>query len=127
MKFDSKYIEDLGKYLIRKVRATIPEVRVNGSEESRWFGCVNISFDSVEGESLMSKIPNFAVSSGSACTSASLEPSYVLHAIGVSDELAHTSLRIGLSKFTTKKELDASVKCPNSSEKSLVKEKSLIF
>jgi cysteine desulfurase len=87
----------------------VPAVVVNGSETSRWFGCVNVSFEAVEGESLMSKMPKFAVSSGSACTSASLEPSYVLKAIGVSDELAHTSLRIGLSKFTTKNEIDGFV------------------
>jgi cysteine desulfurase len=106
MKWDSPYVEELGKYLIKQITSRIPEVVVNGSQTSRWFGCVNISFDSVEGESLMSKINQFAVSSGSACTSASLEPSYVLKGIGVSDELAHTSLRIGISKFTTKKELD---------------------
>jgi cysteine desulfurase len=106
MKWDSPYIENLGRYLIKQVRANIPEVVVNGSESVRWLGCVNISFDAVEGESLMSKIPRFAVSSGSACTSASLEPSYVLKAIGVSDELAHTSLRIGISKFTTRSEID---------------------
>ncbi|KAH0790646.1 cysteine desulfurase, mitochondrial [Histomonas meleagridis] len=106
MKWDSPYIEDLGRYLIQKVQENIPEITVNGSQKSRWFGCVNISFDSVEGESLMAKISEFAVSSGSACTSDSLEPSYVLKAVGVSDELAHTSLRIGLSKFTTKEEID---------------------
>ncbi|OHS99315.1 Cysteine desulfurase, mitosomal [Tritrichomonas foetus] len=109
MKWDSPYIESLGKYLIEKVRAEIPEVIVNGSEESRWFGCVNISFDCVEGESLMAKVPEYAVSSGSACTSASLEPSYVLKAIGVGDENAHTSLRIGISKFTKKSEIDSFV------------------
>jgi cysteine desulfurase len=106
MKWDSPYIEGLGRYLIAQIRAKVPEVVVNGSETERWLGCVNVSFDSVEGESLMSKLPRFAVSSGSACTSASLEPSYVLKAIGVSDELGHTSLRIGLSKFTTRDELD---------------------
>ena len=106
MKWDSPYIEALGKYLIQQVTSRIPEVVVNGSQTHRWFGCVNISFDCVEGESLMTKLHNFAVSSGSACTSESLEPSYVLKAIGVKDELAHTSLRIGLSKFTTKEEID---------------------
>ena len=109
MKYDSPYIEGLGKYLIQMVRKEIPEVVVNGSEKHRWFGCVNISFDGVEGESLMAKVPNYACSSGSACTSASLEPSYVLKAIGVGDEMAHTSLRIGISKFTTKDEIDSFV------------------
>lgn len=106
MKYDSPYIEALGKYLIEQVTKRIPYATVNGSQTHRWFGCVNISFEAVEGESLMATIPNYAVSSGSACTSASLEPSYVLKGIGVGDELAHTSLRIGISKFTTKEEID---------------------
>lgn len=106
MKWYSPYIDNLGKYLIEQVTKRIPEVVVNGSLTERYFGCINISFDSVEGESLMAKLPNFAVSSGSACTSESLEPSYVLKGVGVSDELAHTSLRIGISKFTTKEEID---------------------
>jgi cysteine desulfurase len=106
MKWDSPYIESLGRYLAEKVCSTIPATTVNGSGTDRWWGCVNISFDSVEGESLMAKLTDFGVSSGSACTSASLEPSYVLKAVGVSDDLAHTSLRIGLSRFTTKEEID---------------------
>lgn len=108
MKWDTPYVESLGHYLIDQVRKEIPSVIVNGSEEKgkRYFGCVNISFDSVEGESLMAKVPEFACSSGSACTSASLEPSYVLKAIGVGEENAHTSLRIGISKFTRKEEID---------------------
>lgn len=106
MKYDSPYIESLGKHLIEEVTKRIPYATVNGSLEHRWFGCVNISFEAVEGESLMATIPNFGVSSGSACTSASLEPSYVLKGIGVGDELAHTSLRIGISKFTTREEVD---------------------
>mgnify|MGYP001060418490 CR=1 FL=1 len=111
MKFDTPYIEKLGKYLIERVQKEIPSVIVNGSVEAgkRFFGCVNISFDSVEGESLMAKVPEYACSSGSACTSASLEPSYVLKAIGVGDENAHTSLRIGISKFTQKSEIDTFV------------------
>lgn len=119
MKFDSPYIEGLGKYLIAEITKRVPEVVVNGSQTSRWFGCINISFDSVEGESLMAKIPQYAVSSGSACTSASLEPSYVLKAIGVSDELAHTSLRIGISKFTTKQDIDGFVEQVEKSVKQL--------
>ena len=106
MKWDSEYIQNLGRYLADKVLKTIPYSQLNGSKTSRWWGNVNISFDSVEGESLMAKMPDMAVSSGSACTSDSLEPSYVLKAIGVTDELAHTSIRIGLSKFTTKAEID---------------------
>ena len=106
MKFVSPYIESLGKYLITEISKKIPEIVVNGSQDFRYFGCINISFDSVEGESLMAKMSKFAVSSGSACTSESLEPSYVLKGIGVADELAHTSLRIGISKFTTKDEIN---------------------
>lgn len=111
MKWDTPYIEKLGHYLIDQVRKEIPSVIVNGSEDpsKRFFGCVNISFDSVEGESLMAKVPEYAVSSGSACTSASLEPSYVLKSIGVGEENAHTSLRIGISKFTRKEEIDSFV------------------
>lgn len=72
-------------------------------------GNLNISFSCVEGESLIMAISDVAVSSGSACTSASLEPSYVLRAIGVEEEMAHTSLRIGFGRFTTEEEVDYTV------------------
>jgi cysteine desulfurase len=72
-------------------------------------GCLNVSFAYVEGESLLMALKQIAISSGSACTSASLEPSYVLRALGVDDELAHTSLRFGIGRFTTEKELDFAV------------------
>ncbi len=72
----------------------------------RYPGNVNISFAYVEGESLLMALKNYAISSGSACTSESLEPSYVLRALGVSEELAHTSLRIGLGRFTLEEEVD---------------------
>lgn len=72
----------------------------------RYPGNLNISFAHVEGEGLMMGIKNLSVSSGSACTSASLEPSYVLKALGVEEELAHTSLRIGIGRFTTQEEVD---------------------
>jgi cysteine desulfurase len=74
---------------------------INGAEESKYAGNLNISFDCVEGESLLMGVKGMAISSGSACTSASLEPSYVLRAIGVGEELAHTSMRIGIGRFTT--------------------------
>ena len=77
--------------------------------EHRIPGNLNISFAYVEGESLMMGIKGLSVSSGSACTSASLEPSYVLRALGVDEELAHTSLRIGLGRFTTEQEVDQAV------------------
>ena len=85
---------------------------VNGDLEQRIPGNLNISFAYVEGESLMMGIKDLAVSSGSACTSASLEPSYVLRALGVEEEMAHTSLRIGLGRFTTEQEVDTAVERP---------------
>merc|ERR1711972_886560 len=88
----------------------LPSIVLNGSADKRYFGNVNLSFAGVEGESLlMSLAKSTAVSSGSACTSASLEPSYVLRAIGVDEELAHTSLRFGLGRFTTDAEVDKTV------------------
>jgi cysteine desulfurase len=87
----------------------LPDVFLNGDLENRIPGNLNISFAYVEGEGLMMGIKDLAVSSGSACTSASLEPSYVLRALGVDVELAHTSLRIGLGRFTTEEEVDFAV------------------
>ena len=81
-------------------------VSLNGHPEERLPGNLNISFEFVEGEGLMMGIKDVAVSSGSACTSASLEPSYVLKALGVGDELAHSSIRFGLGRFTTEAEVD---------------------
>ncbi|GJM13591.1 MAG: cysteine desulfurase IscS [Pseudohongiella sp.] len=85
------------------------EVFVNGDVDHRVAGNLNISFNFVEGESLMMALRDLAVSSGSACTSASLEPSYVLRAIGLNDELAHSSLRISIGRFTTEEEIDFSI------------------
>src|SRR5690606_24639653 len=73
-------------------------------------GCVNISFPYIEGESLIMAIPEILLSSGSACTSDSLEPSYVLKALGVGEELAHSSLRFGIGRFTKKEEIDYAIK-----------------
>ncbi len=86
------------------------EVFVNGDVDNRVAGNLNISFNFVEGESLMMALRDLAVSSGSACTSASLEPSYVLRAIGLNDELAHSSLRISIGRFSTEEEIDFSIK-----------------
>jgi len=87
----------------------LEEVFVNGDVDRRVAQNLNISFNFVEGESLMMALRDLAVSSGSACTSASLEPSYVLSAIGLSDELAHSSLRISIGRFTTVEEIDYSI------------------
>jgi cysteine desulfurase len=86
------------------------EVYVNGDMEHRIAGNLNISFNFVEGESLIMALKDIALSSGSACTSASLEPSYVLRALGRNDELAHSSLRFTLGRFTTPEEIDYTVK-----------------
>ncbi|MCK5887325.1 MAG: aminotransferase class V-fold PLP-dependent enzyme, partial [Alcanivorax sp.] len=82
------------------------EVYLNGDLEQRISGNLNVSFNYVEGESLMMALKNMAVSSGSACTSASLEPSYVLRALGRDDELAHSSIRFTIGRFTTAEEID---------------------
>ncbi len=84
-------------------------VVVNGDYDRRLPGNLNISFNYIEGESLMMGLSHLAVSSGSACTSASLEPSYVLRALGLSDELAHSSLRISIGRFTTEAEVDEAI------------------
>ena len=88
---------------------TLPDIFLNGDREQRFPGNINLSFAYVEGESLMMGMPDLAVSSGSACTSASLEPSYVLRALGVEDELAHTSIRFGIGRFTSEAEIDYAV------------------
>lgn len=87
----------------------IEEIHVNGSLEHRVAGNLNVSFNYVEGESLLMALKDLAISSGSACTSASLEPSYVLRALGLSDELAHSSLRFSIGRFTTEADIDFTV------------------
>ena len=83
----------------------IEKCYLNGSKEHRWFGCSNYSFAGIEGESMMIRVKEVAVSSGSACTSNDLRPSYVIEALGGDPELAHSSLRIGFGRFTTKDEV----------------------
>lgn len=90
----------------KKLTDELDYVFVNGHEEDRLPGNLNVSFAYVEGEAMMMAIKDVAVSSGSACTSASLEPSYVLRALGVGDDLAHSSIRFGLGRFTTVEEVD---------------------
>ena len=94
---------------LEKELMTMEETYVNGSREHRLPHVTNISFKYVEGEGLMMGVKDLAVSSGSACTSASLEPSYVLKALGLSDDLAHSSLRFGLSRFTTDEQIDYAI------------------
>jgi cysteine desulfurase len=89
-----------------RLLAELDEVYINGSMEHRLPNNLNMSFAYVEGESLLMGMNDVAVSSGSACTSATLEPSYVLKALGVSDDLAHTSIRFGLGRFNTEEEVD---------------------
>ena len=89
----------------------IPEVYINGDRNQRLPGALNVSFAFVEGESLIMSLRDLAISSGSACTSASLEPSYVLRALGLNDEMAHSSLRFSFGRFTTESEVDHAVQC----------------
>lgn len=99
-------LERLRDRFYKRVTERLPEVYVNGDMAHRIPGNLNLSFAYVEGEGLMMGIKDLSVSSGSACTSASLEPSYVLRALGVEEELAHTSLRIGFGRFTTEDDVD---------------------
>lgn len=99
-------ITELRDRFMQITRDRIDDIYINGDEEQRIPGNLNISYAFVEGESLMMGIKELAVSSGSACTSASLEPSYVLRALGVEEELAHTSLRIGFGRFTTMEQVE---------------------
>jgi cysteine desulfurase len=99
-------LTQLRERLRQQILSNLDEVYVNGSMEHRVPGNLNISFAYVEGESLLMGINDIAVSSGSACTSATLEPSYVLKALGTGDELAHSSIRFGLGRFNTPAEVD---------------------
>ncbi len=106
MASESKRLEGLRDRLWRGLQANLDDIEVNGSLESRLPNNLNVSFAYVEGESLLMGMSDIAVSSGSACTSASLEPSYVLKALGTGDDLAHSSIRFGLGRFTTEEEVD---------------------
>uniref|UniRef100_A0A0C9QMX2 cysteine desulfurase n=1 Tax=Fopius arisanus TaxID=64838 RepID=A0A0C9QMX2_9HYME len=106
MEYDNKHITTLANHLIDKITTNLPHVVRNGDPVAWYPGCVNLSFAYVEGESLLMALKDVALSSGSACTSASLEPSYVLRAIGASEDLAHSSIRFGIGRFTTLEEID---------------------
>ncbi|MBF0247486.1 MAG: IscS subfamily cysteine desulfurase [Alphaproteobacteria bacterium] len=109
MAAEAERLHGFRQKLLDGLRERIPEIYVNGDLDNRIPGNLNISFAYVEGEGLMMGLKDLAVSSGSACTSASLEPSYVLRALGVEDELAHTSLRLGMGRFTTEDDIDYAV------------------
>ncbi|HSE98714.1 MAG TPA: IscS subfamily cysteine desulfurase [Blastocatellia bacterium] len=109
MSDESRRVFALREKLRRGIMDEIPEVFINGHETERVPGNLNVSFAYVEGESLLMGISDIAVSSGSACTSASLEPSYVLKALGVGEELAHSSIRFGLGRFNTDEEVDYAI------------------
>ena len=103
---ESKRIRALRDHLWKGIQERLDYVFLNGDVERRLPGNLNVSFAYVEGESLLMALKDVAISSGSACTSASLEPSYVLRALGVGEDLAHTSMRFGLGRFNTKEEVD---------------------
>jgi cysteine desulfurase len=105
MATENERLQVLRDKLLNGVKG-LEEVYVNGDLEQRVAGNLNISFNFVEGESLIMALKDMAVSSGSACTSASLEPSYVLRALGLNDELAHSSIRFSFGRFTTEEEVD---------------------
>jgi cysteine desulfurase len=109
MKYDSQRIRYLSDRLMKGLLA-LEHTSQNGDSNRFYPGCVNVSFAYVEGESLLMALKDIALSSGSACTSASLEPSYVLRALGNSDESAHSSIRFGIGRFTTEQEIDYVVK-----------------
>jgi cysteine desulfurase len=102
---DMAHIKMLSDRLYKGVTDQLTHVVLNGNTVDRYAGNLNLSFSYVEGESLLMALKEIAVSSGSACTSASLEPSYVLRALGVEEDMAHTSIRCGIGRFTTVEEI----------------------
>jgi cysteine desulfurase len=106
---EAENLKRLQTRLLGGLQQRLPEIYINGDMDSRVPGNLNISFAFVEGEGLMMGIKDLAVSSGSACTSASLEPSYVLRALGLDAEMAHTSIRFGMGRFTTDADIDYAI------------------
>lgn len=106
---ETKKINNFANQIITEF-LKLKKVNLNGSLKHRWMGCLNFSFAGIEGESLMMAINDIAISSGSACTSNTLDPSYIIKAIGTKDELAHSSIRIGIGRFTTQEEVDYFIK-----------------
>ncbi|CAG8501872.1 6439_t:CDS:2, partial [Scutellospora calospora] len=106
MEYDSERVKKLSQRLINGIMKKVQHVVRNGDPTATYPGCVNLSFAYIEGESLLMALKDIALSSGSACTSASLEPSYVLRALGADDDMAHSSIRFGIGRFTTEQEID---------------------
>ena len=115
MQKDFDHVKRLSDKFMTEIVDRVPEIYLNGDREQRYPGCINLSFAYIEGESMIMAIKDLAVSSGSACTSASLEPSYVLRALGVGEDLAHTSIRFGIGRFTTDEEIDQAIEIVSSS------------
>lgn len=105
---DYQHIKKLSDKFLNAIME-LPEIYLNGDRDHGYPGCLNLSFSCIEGESMIGAIKRLAVSSGSACTSASLEPSYVLKALGVDEEMAHTSIRFSIGRFTTEEEINIAI------------------
>lgn len=110
MEKDNIHVTNLFNKFVNEIQNNAKEIYLNGDREKRYLGNINLSFAYIEGESMILSIKDLAVSSGSACTSASLEPSYVLRALGVDDAMAHTSIRFGIGRFTTELEVEYAAK-----------------
>ena len=106
---DYRHVKKLFDKFLNRITSEAKEVYLNGDKDNRYPGNLNLSFAYIEGESMILAIKDLAVSSGSACTSTSLEPSYVLRALGVDEALAHTSLRFGFGRFTKDEEIDYAI------------------
>lgn len=106
MKDESAMLTEFKNYFLKKIFDNLTKVYINGDREKSIPGCINLSFDGVEGEGIMLGMRDICISSGSACTSESLEPSHVLNALNVREDLAHSSLRIGFGRFTTLDEVE---------------------
>lgn len=106
MENDKRWIQYLVKKFKSRIGGHISHIELNGDPEQRYYGNLNYSFTGVEGESLLLTMKEVAISSGSACTSASVEPSYVLKALGIDNESGHSSMRFGFGRFTTEEEVD---------------------
>lgn len=118
MDYDRQHVEFLSKRLVEGITSQLPEIIQNGDPEHGYPGCINLSFSYIEGESFLMALKDIALSSGSACTSASLEPSYVLRALGADDEMAHSSIRFGIGRFTTIEEVDYTIEqCVTNAQK----------